>query len=157
MDKNDVKLEQVAAQAENFDIPQPFPVFEIFVAMVALGISMILFMFTDFMETDYALYHLMNTVLPQYGWGISFAVGGIVSGMGLLLHTNWLRIFGLVMLAGVYGVMAVCYIMEFPTIGAVVMTGMTLFSLLSIPIVKFTGLGGSMKKAWERKNKRRFL
>lgn len=156
MDKNDMKLEQVAAQAESFDIPQPFPVFEIFVALVALGISMILFMFPEFMESDYALYHLMNTVLPQYGWGIAFTVSGIVGGLGLLLHSNWMRIFGLLASSVVYGGMAVCYLMEFPSIGAVVMTGMTLFSLLSVPIVKYTGLG-SVKKSWERKNKRRFL
>lgn len=143
MDKNEIKLERVSQNLNDFDVPQTVPIFEIFVAMVAIGISIMFFTVPNFIQGDIALYKLMGLVFPQFVWAIMFSLGGITGSLGLLFRSNIMRVVGLIMLAGVYSVMAICYILIFPSIGAVVMAGIALFAVLSIPIIKYTGIGTS--------------
>ncbi|WP_251635169.1 hypothetical protein [Sporosarcina sp. NCCP-2716] len=53
---------------------------------------------------------------------------------------NWIRmrVTGLALSSALYATMTVCYALSFPSIGTITFGCMTVFTLLSIPLVKHT-------------------
>lgn len=152
MEKNDIRLEKIAAQAEDFEVPQSIPIFEIFASLTAIAMSMLLFLVPGFLEADAALYHLMEHIMPQIGWAVALMAVGSISAIGNLVTSSVMRIMGLFGMSGVFAAIGAYYIVEYPNLGSVVMPSLALFCLITVPIVKFTSLGKSKKKRGYEQN-----
>ena len=153
MNKNDIRLEQIAAQAEEFEVPQSIPVFEIFSSITAIALAILLFLVPGFLAHDPSLFHLMESVMGQPGWAVALMVGGVIGAVGNLVNSISMRITSLFILAAVYGSISACYIVEYPNLGSVVMPGMAVFCMITVPIVKFTALGKKKhKRKWGIRN-----
>lgn len=140
MDKKEIQLEQVAKAVEEYEIAKSPPIFEIYAALVAIGIAMLLFWVPNMLSGYTELYRIMTGVFTQSVWAVLFFIAGVFSALGMLFKADWLRIATLCVLASLYMVVALCYGLNFPNLGSIVFGALSLFCVFSIPIVKFTGL-----------------
>lgn len=134
------QLEQVTDAIRTYSLKKAPPIFEIFSAIVAMSMSVLLFSLPGVMEQDMTFYRLMLAVLPQYGWAIAYFSGGIVATIGLLFDSVSIRITALCFLVVAFGITAAFYIVTFPNLAGVLMFWITIFSAVSVPMVKYTGL-----------------
>lgn len=140
VNNKEVQLEQVAKAIESFRITKSPPIFELYSALVAMSISVLLLMLPGvFLQENY-FYVLMRTVMPQVWWAVVFMVAGIASALGMLLDKMFIRITALLALVVTYGITASFYIVTFPNLAGVLMFWITIFTAASIPMVKYTGL-----------------
>ena len=140
MDNKEKELEQLVEKVKNeSDLRFP-PIFEMYVTLFSLSVSILMFIFPNMLQPDTNLYTWMLKIMPQFMWAFSFFGAGMVKAVGLLLDNVALRVLGLVMSAMLYLVFTVCYAINFPTIGAVTFACMTVFTVISINIVKHTGI-----------------
>ena len=140
MDNKEKELEQLVEKVKNeSDLRFP-PIFEMYATLFSLSVSILMFIFPNMLQPDTNLYTWMLKIMPQFMWAFSFFGAGMVKAVGLLLDNVALRVLGLVMSAMLYLVFTVCYAINFPAIGAVTFACMTLFTVISINIVKHTGI-----------------
>ena len=140
MDNKEKELEQLVEKVKNeSDLRFP-PIFEMYATLFSLSVSILMFIFPNMLQPDTNLYTWMLKIMPQFMWAFSFFGAGMVKAIGLLLDNVALRVLGLVMSAVLYLVFTVCYAINFPTIGAVSFACMTVFTVISINIVKHTGI-----------------
>jgi len=140
MDNKEKELEQLVEKVKNeSDLRFP-PIFEMYVTLFSLSVSILMFIFPNMLQPDTNLYTWMLKIMPQFMWAFSFFGAGMVKAVGLLLDNVSLRVLGLFMSAMLYLVFTVCYAINFPTIGAVTFACMTVFTVISINIVKHTGI-----------------
>lgn len=135
------ELEQVANAIRRFDVPKAPPVFELYVSLVGISISILLFLLPGvFVQTDAPFYVLMRSVLPQGGWGAAFFLGGVLSAVGMLLDNHFVRVVALVFLTATFGIVAAFYVATFPNLAGILMFWTTVFAAASIPLVRHTGV-----------------
>jgi len=138
------KLEEAAHQIEQKPITTPPPAFEIFTTCVSISVAVMLSLYPDmFYVLDSSpanLYRNMAGLMPQTLWALIFFVACMLKAMGLLFNLKRMRIIGLIASTCLYALMAYCYALDFPSIGFIVFTYMTLFALMSIPIVKHSSI-----------------
>ncbi|WP_405101392.1 hypothetical protein [Oceanobacillus sp. FSL H7-0719] len=144
MDEKEIRLEEISDQINNYTPTKHLPVFEVYVTMFSILTAVMLFWFPDMLSVSTSnitnLYWLLLSIMPQFMWAILFFVAGMIKAIGLLVDNNATRIIGLILSAFIYIVFAICYAISFPTIGFVVFTCMSIFTLISIPMVKHTGV-----------------
>ena len=140
MNHKEMQLERVAKAIQDFHITKSPPIFELYSALVAMSISILLMLLPGVFLQDSTFYVLMRSVLPQTGWAILYMFAGVLSALGMLLDRNGVRIFSLILLVGAYGVTASFYIVTFPNLGGILMFWITIFTAASVPMVKYTGL-----------------
>ena len=136
----EMHLEEIANSLENFQSSKAPPIFELYASLVAMSLSILLFSLPGVFHQGGEFYQLMKLVLPQYGWAIAFFSVGIASSLGMLFDNYVTRVIALIAMALVYGITAVFYIISFPNIGCIFMFWMAVFTVGSIPMVKYTGL-----------------
>lgn len=144
MDDKEIKLEEISDKVNNYKTTKHPPMYEMYVTLFSILTAVMLFLFPDMLQPPDSsvtnLYWLLLSIMPQYMWAFAFFVAGVTKAVGMLIDNAPTRITGLVLSALIYSVFAVCYAMNFPTIGAVTFTCMFIFTLISIPMVKHTGL-----------------
>ncbi|WJY27495.1 hypothetical protein [Sporosarcina trichiuri] len=132
------ELEQLVQEVKAITINVP-PLFELFVTLFSILTSIVLFAYPDMIYSYPArLYTHMMYLMPQYVWALCFFVACLLKAVGLLVGINWLRIVGLLGSAALYIALTVCYAIDFPSLGAITFSCMTIFTILSIPLVKHT-------------------
>jgi len=134
------QLEQLSAAVENYKTSKAPPIFELFAAMVSMSISILLFVLVGVFQQENTFYELMLLILPQTGWAIVYFAAGMLATIGLLIDSSIVRIIALVVLVAIYGTTAAFYIATFPNLAGVLMFWITVFSAVSIPMVKHTGI-----------------
>lgn len=147
MDANEKKLEQInraVNNAQGYKVKKSVPVFEMFVTLFSISVSILLFLFPNMFIIDADkprhLYWLLLQIMPQYMWAFAFFIAGVSKAIGLLLDSNITRIAGLAMSMMIYISFSAAYVVGFPSIGFVTFICMTIFTIVSIPIVKYTNL-----------------
>lgn len=134
------QLAQLSEAIENYSTSKAPPVFELFAALVAMSISILLFILVGVFEQESTFYILMRAVLPQTGWAIVYFSAGMLGAIGMLINSNLFRIISLVFSTMIFGITAAFYIATFPNLAGILMFWITIFTVVSIPMVKFTGL-----------------
>lgn len=134
------QLEQVASAITEYQESKAPPIFELFAAIVAMSISTLLFVLVGVFEQDATFYKLMRTVLPQTGWAVTYFVAGMMSTVALLIDSVVLRVVALTLMVAAFGITAAFYIVTFPNLSGILMFWITVFTAVSIPMVKYTGL-----------------
>lgn len=141
-----MELEQLVNKIDNTRISVP-PLFELFVTTFSIAIAIMFFAYPTMLEDNQTnLYDAMLQIMPQSGWSIAFLIACMIKACGLLLDNNSMRITGLLCSVVIYLIFTICYALNFPTIGMVTFSCMTLFSGISIPFVKHTSI------TWKRKD-----
>src|SRR5699024_12656332 len=139
MDQREIKLEEISNKVNSYKSTKHPPVFEMYVTLFSILTAVILFLFPDMLQPEVDgisnLYWLLLSIMPQYMWALTFFVAGITKSIGMLIGNNASRMIGLLMSAVIYAVFAICYTMSFPTIGSIVFVSMTIFTLVSLPMV----------------------
>lgn len=154
------QLEQVNADIEQLakEIKQSAsctpPMFETFVTVYSLAFAAFLWFVPGALPLgaglhDWKPYQAMLWVMPQDGWAFAFMAGSLMKAIGLLRNWRPLRVIGLCYSLVLYGLLTGCYAFGFPASGLVVFSVMTLFTALSIPQVKTTGLRGGEREKHE--------
>lgn len=134
------RLKEIANALEEHSYTKAPPIFELFAAIVAMSISTLLFVLVGVFEQDATFYELMRMVMPQTGWAATYFVVGIVAAAGLIFDKKTVRIISLGAMAATFGLTTVFYLMTFPNLSGILMFWITIFTIISIPMVKFTGL-----------------
>lgn len=138
------RLEEASQLIDSYTVRKHVPTFEIYVTMFSILTAIMLFWFPTMLESAQAakggLYWLLLNIMPQYMWAISFFVAGIVKSVGLLVKSDSMRVLGLVMSAVLYLIFTICYAINFPAIGVITFFCMTIFTLVSMVLVKHTSL-----------------
>lgn len=134
------ELDEIVEKVRNENTLKFPPVFEMFITLFNILTSVVMFIFPSMMQSDASLYDWMLKVIPQYMWAFCFLGAGLFKAVGLLIDQNFLRVTGLVASSILYLILAICYSINFPTIGSVTFACMTIFTVVSINIVKHTGI-----------------
>ena len=140
MDKKEKELNELVEKMRSEESIKFPPIFERYATLFSICVSILMFLFPNMLQPDTKLYTWMLKIMLQFMWAFCFFGAGMVKAVGLLLDNAPLRILGLVMSAVLYLVFTICYAISFPTIGAVTFACMTIFTLISINIVKHTGI-----------------
>jgi len=142
LDSKEQQLEEISKKVNNYRPNKNPPIYEMFVTMISIALSVVLFLFPEMLTVGYSeVYALLISLMPQWLWAFTFFGAGMMKAVGMLLDNKYLRIGGLIVSALIYLVFTISYASAvFPSIGAVVFTAITVFSLISIPEVKRTGL-----------------
>lgn len=140
MDAKEKQLDELVKMVESHKIPKHPPLFEIYVTMFSILTSILLFWFMDLFLSGANLYSLLLKIMPQYLWALGFFTAGMLKAVGLLIKNDPMRILGLVMSSILYLMFCISYSIIFPNVGAVMFFCMTVFTIISIPVVKHTGL-----------------
>jgi hypothetical protein len=140
MNKQEQELEQLVKEVESVNITVP-PLFELFATMFSILVAIMLFAYPNMIYTYPArLYDNMMTIMPQSWWAISFFGASMLKAAGLLIGKNVLRIVGLLASVALYITLAICYALDFPSIGSITFSCMAIFTIISIPFVKHTSI-----------------
>lgn len=134
------QLEQVVRSIRELEMAKAPPIFELYSSLVAISISILLFLLKGVFFQEATFYVLMRAVMPQYGWALLFFAAGVLSAVGMLIDNDGLRIFALALMVASFGMVAAFYILTFPNMAGVLMFWLTIFSGVSIPMVKHTGI-----------------
>lgn len=137
---NDQQLEHLSNTIQNYKVSKAPPIFELFASLVAMSISILLFTLAGVFQQEATFYILMRTVMPQIGWATAFLVVGFSSGLGMILDKKTIRIVSLAALLILFGIVAVFYLITFPNLAGILMFWISIFTGLSIPLVRYTGL-----------------
>ena len=140
MNHQERQLEAIVDSINQYEVSKAPPVFELFASLVAMSISILLFLLPGVFLQESLFYQLMRAVLPQTGWAFLFIGGGIMSALGMLLDNNLLRIVALVLMAASFGIVAAFYIVTFPNLAGILMFWISVFTMASVPMVKYTGI-----------------
>lgn len=145
----EMQLEQVAERAiknaEKLNLAPP--IFELYAAMLSMSLAMLMFLLPELLEArTTGFYGAMIMIMPQGGWAIAFFTGGVLSSMGMLFNKVWMRILSLVILSMLYGTLTVIYAFLLPNFGFILMLWITIFTIASIPLVKYTGIWNNNTK-----------
>jgi len=140
MDKKELQLEQIAQEAQRVEITPAPPIFELYASLIAMSLSALMFLFPGILDSNTELYELMLGALPTHGWALSFMISGLTGAIGILANSKALRILALCALTLLFGTVTAMYGLAFPNFGIVFMTWLTVFTVASIPLVRFTGL-----------------
>lgn len=136
------QLEQVAERAirnaQQLNLAPP--IFELYAAMLSLSLAIVMFLMPNLLAGDGGFYRMMVVVLPQGGWALTFFIAGVSSALGMLLNKMWLRVCSLVLTAFLYGGLTLIYGLLLPNFGFILMLWITVFTIASIPLVKYTGI-----------------
>ncbi|WP_424236294.1 hypothetical protein [Bhargavaea ginsengi] len=139
----ELAYQEIAARVEEVRGRKFVPLFEWYVTMFSVIFSVALFVFPDFLQFTGSnttnLYEIMLNLMPQHMWAFAFLIAGLVKSVGLLIKNTPMRTLGLVLSVFLYLIMTICYSVNFPAIGSIVFGLMTLFSGISVMIVKHTG------------------
>lgn len=142
MDNKEMQLERLAEKvvknAEKLTLAPP--IFELYAAMLSMSLAIVMFLLPDIIEGAGGFYGYMTSVMPQGGWAASFFVGGVTSSVGMLTNMRLLRMAGLIMMALLYGALTTIYGALLPNFGFILMMWITIFTVASIPLTKFTGI-----------------
>lgn len=142
MNNKERELEEVAERAlqkaEKLNLAPP--IFELYAALLSMSLAIMMFLFPNVLSGEGGFYLIMVDIMPQGAWGISFFFGGVVSSLGMLFNKSPLRIAGLVAMTLLYGTLTAIYGYLLPNFGFVLMLWITIFTIASIPLTKFTGI-----------------
>lgn len=142
MDNKEVQLEQVAERAirnaERLNLAPP--IFELYAALVSMSLSVAMFMFPQLIEGAGGFFHNMEGIMSQGSWGIGFFIGGVVSAVGMLANSRFTRIAGLLVMSCLFGALTGIYASLLPNFGFILMLWITIFTVASIPLVRYTGI-----------------
>lgn len=143
MDVNkEMQLEQVAERAvknaQQLNLAPP--IFELYAALLSLSLAIVMFLFPQLLEGNGGFYEIMVQLMPQALWAIAFFVGGVMCAFGMLFNSRPLRVTGLVVLSVLFGTLTAIYATLLPNFGFVLMLWTTIFTIASVPLVKYTGI-----------------
>lgn len=116
------------------------PVFELYSALLAMTLAILMFLFPASEMSNAGLLLGVTAFLPQHVWAIFFCIAGITSTIGMLFNKSSLRITALVILTLCYGSLTYVSIESAPSFGAAIVSWLTVFSVASIALVRFTGI-----------------
>lgn len=140
MNKQEKELDKLVKEVESINVTVP-PLFELYATLFSISVAIMMFAYPSMIYNYPArLYDHMMSLMPQYMWAVCFFIACLTKASGLMLNINIVRIIGLLMSAVLYILMAVCYAMDFPSIGTLTFVSMAVFSLVSIPFVKHTSI-----------------
>lgn len=140
MNKEEKELDDLVNEIEKTDVSVP-PFFELYVTIFSISMAILFFVYPNFVDNYSAnLYERMLAIMPQFGWAFSYFIGCMLLSIGLLSGHKVLRTMGLILNAILSILMTVCYAMDFPSIGTLNFGCMAIFSIVSIPFVKHTGI-----------------
>lgn len=144
MNQKEQQLEEISEKVNNYAPMRHSPIFELYVTMISIAMAIMLFLFPDMLsqgaEGVVSLYGLLLTIMPQWAWAFTFFGAAMIKAVGLLIDSRIMRIIGLIMSALIYTVFAIAYAVGFPSIGSVIFIATAVFTLISIPEVKRTGI-----------------
>lgn len=145
MNEKESKLEEISDKVNNYNPTKHLPIFELYISVFSVLMAAMLFLFPEMLQPSVdigskSLYWLLLSIMPQPFWAFTFFIAGVTKSIGLLIDNNITRIVGLVISVLIYAVFAVMYSFSFPAIGMVVFSVMMLFTIISIPMVKSTGI-----------------
>lgn len=144
MDMNkELQLEQAAERAvknaQQLNLAPP--IFELYAAMLSMSLAIIMFLIPGLVDGgNSSFYKIMLLIMPQIGWAMCFFAGGIIGALGMLINRSYLRILSLSILSGMFGILTVIYATLMPNFGFILMMWITIFTIASIPLVKYTGI-----------------
>lgn len=144
MNEKETKLEEISDKVNSYEPIKHPPIFEIYITVFSILMAVLLFLFPDMLhlniENSTNFYWFLLSIMPQPMWAFSFFIAGMTKSVGMLIDNNTTRVVGLLMSALLYIAMTAGYAVSFPTIGTVTFVCLTVFTLISIPMVKQTGL-----------------
>lgn len=143
------QLELIAKKTESYEIPQAPPLFELYTALVALTLAVLMFLVPEVLVGETSLTTRMEALMPIHGWGIGFMLAGIVGAVGILTNSKSLRYLGLALKTILFGAITVFYYQTIPNFGFVIMSWFTIFCLVAMPFIKYSGLSYKRKRHQE--------
>lgn len=140
------QLEAIARKTEEFEIPQSPPLFELYTVLVSLSFAVLMFLAPDLLIGQSSMTDEMMKIMPVHGWGIALMLAGIVGAVGILTNSRPFRYLGLSLKTVIFGTVTVLYYQTLPNFGFVILTWFTLFCVIAIPFVKYSGLSYKKRK-----------
>lgn len=116
------------------------PIFELYAALLSMSLAVLMFLVPELLAGRFIFYDYMTMIFPQVYWAIGFFIGGVVSAVGMLLNRRPCRIIGLIVMAVLYGMLTGIYAIMLPNFGFILMLWITVFTIASIPLTRFTGI-----------------
>lgn len=151
-DNKELQLEQVAERAiqnaQQLNLAPP--IFELYAALLSMSLAMIMFLVPGLLEMEGGLYDYLSRIAPQGGWAFGFFLAGVTSSLGMLFNRIFVRVLGLLMLTLMFGAVTVIYGLLLPNFGFVLMLWITIFTIASMPLTKYTGIWNKPKGSKEK-------
>lgn len=138
MNAKERELEELVNQVEADNVFSMPPLFELYATLFSILIAIIFFIYPTMLVESEGAYSIMLAIMPQTGWALSFFTACMLKAIGLIIDNNAMRIIGLLVSSVLYVALSVCYGFFFPSIGGTAFACMAIFTILSIPIVKYT-------------------
>lgn len=139
MNKDEEKLDRASRLVADLETQKKPPVFELFITMFSIFMAISLLWFPNLL--GYAVAHQwLLMIMPQHIWALVFLGAGLLKVYGLVRSRNIGRFMGLIVSILIYSTFAVCYTISFLTVGSVVFTSITIFTVISLPMVSHTSL-----------------
>lgn len=141
-ENKEMQLEQVAERAiknaQQLNLAPP--IFELYAALLAMSLAVIMFLIPGLLEMEGGLYVYLDVIAPQEVWALSFFTAGVTTSLGMLCNKIAIRIIGLSMLTALFGTLTVIYGLLLPNFGFILMLWITIFTIASIPLTRYTGI-----------------
>lgn len=138
MNAKERELEELVNQVETENVFSLPPLYELYATLFSILIAIIFFIYPTMLVESEGAYSIMLVVMPQTGWALSFFTACMLKAIGLIIDNNIMRVAGLVVSSALYITLSICYGFYFPSIGGTAFACMAIFTLFSIPIVKYT-------------------
>lgn len=143
----EMELEEISKKVEKYTPQKNIPIFEVFISIFSLAMSVVLFLFPSIMFVEVysngnteQVYGFLLNIVPQYVYGIAFFVGAMFKAFGLLFSKNYLRVIGLCFSVVLYLLFAICLMLSNPGILMILFIDLLLFTIISIPLVKTSSI-----------------
>lgn len=142
MDQQEIELEELVEKV-NQKIPYTIPpMFELYATLFSISTAIMFFLYPKMLYAGVAepvrVYTHMQFIMPQSMWACAFFVACMLKAIGLIFNYAWMRKTGLLFSSVLYAALTVCFALTFPSIGAISFGCMTIFTVVSVPLVKHT-------------------
>lgn len=142
MNEKEKALEEISDKVGRYKPVKHIPIFENYITFLSITLAIMLFLFPNMLVDGTETYQWLLVILPQYLWALLFFITGMMKAIGLLIDNDILRTMGLILSVIIYATFSIAYSVSFPSISFVMFVLITVFAIISIPNVKYTGIKG---------------
>lgn len=137
MDKEEIELQELVKKIQE---DKQLPAFEVYITLLSLTFAVIFFSFPTMLYSGSDVYVRMLEIMPQYVWALALIGSGICGAYGLYFSNLVSRYIGLTIAAILYFAISICFMSDFPALGAITFLYNSIASLVSLGLVKHTSL-----------------
>lgn len=155
MKDTEASLDEISRRVEEHATRKHVPLFECFVTLFSILVSIMIMQFPHVLQLEVvgandehiAVFQMLLALAPAWVYGVLFFIAGTFKGVGLLVSKNYLRVVGLLLSVALYATFTLNLMFNAPSFLLICFFTMTLFSVISLPLIKNTGISLKEEKA----------